>query len=274
MMDVVGVITAMAVEGNVFRSAWGLKAMDTGGPFRCYGDDDRILVISGSGKVRCASAAAWLLSQFPEIRDGVLLNAGIAGSGSLEIGSAHIIHQAVDTATDRRLYPDILFTHPYGEATLHTVDKPVDKRTAGMGEDDLIDMEGAAFLQAAQLWMPCHRTHLVKVISDNLAPDQVDRGDIARLMENALPAVEHIIGAVSCDREQSDMDKRMEVFTRIGERWRLTMSQRAQLHRTGRAWLLRHPDGEFPWPGDMDAPRDKQSRNQALADLIDRLWEG
>lgn len=274
MMDMVGVVTAMAVEGNVFRRAWGLKAMDTDGPFRCYGNDDRILAISGTGRIRCAAAAAWLLSQFPEIRDGILLNAGIAGSGALGIGSAHIIHQVVDAATGRRFYPDILFAHPYGEATLYTVDRPMEKLAEGMGNGDLIDMEGAAFLEAAGLFVPCHRAHIVKVVSDNLTPEKIDRGDITRLMEKALPAVEYIIGAIPRGGEQGNIAERMEVFARIGERWRLTLSQRAQLNRAGRAWLLRHPEGDCVWSDDMDAPRDKQSRNKTLAVLIDRLWGG
>ena len=48
-MNVIGVIAAMAAEGTVFRKAWKLEALATGGPFRCYGDEDRVLVISGTG---------------------------------------------------------------------------------------------------------------------------------------------------------------------------------------------------------------------------------
>jgi len=273
-MELVGVIAALAVEGNVFREAWSLKALDTGGPFRCYGDKDRILVVSGTGKVRCASAASWLLTRFPALRGGVLVNAGIAGSGTQEIGSVHLIHQAVDRATGKRYYPDILFAHHYGEATLHTVDRPAEVPAEGIDERDLIDMEGTAFLQTAQLFLSCHRAHIVKVVSDNLTPEKVDRADIIRIMENALPAVEHIIGSVPPDGEQGDIAERMAVFSRIGERWRLTMSQRTQLVRAARSWLLRHPDGEFLWPDDIETPHDKQSRNQALAVLTDRLWEG
>lgn len=272
-MDMVGVIAAMAAEGTIFRRAWGLKFLDTEGPFRCYGDEDRMLVLSGTGKVRCALAVSWLITRFPALREGVLLNAGVAGCPAHEIGSVHLVNQAIDTATGKRLYPDILFTHPYGEATLHTVDRPLEKVAAGMGETDLIDMEGSVFLEAAQLFVPCHRAHMVKVVSDNLTPEKVDRNAVARLMENALPAVEHIIESIPRGGEQ-DIAGRMAVFSRIGERWRLTASQRAQLHRAGRAWLLRHPEGDFPLPGDRKTPRDKQSRSRALKALLDRLWEG
>lgn len=270
-MDVVGVIVALAAEGAVFRRAWGLKALKQEGPFRCYGDDIRILVISGTGKVRCAAAVSWLLSRFPAIREGVLLNAGVAGSPAQGIGSVHLIHQAADAATGKRFYPDILFSHPYGEATLHTVDRPAEVPAEGMAEEELVDMEGAAFLQGAQLFLPCHRAHLLKVVSDNLTPDNIDKNAIKDLMENALPAAEHIIGAVP--GELDIMEKRMGIFEEIGAQWRLTMSQRAQLNRTGRSWLLRHPDRDFLLPDDINAPGDKQSRNNALTALLDRLWE-
>jgi hypothetical protein len=185
----------------------------------------------------------------------------------------HLVHQAVDRATGQRFYPDILFSHNYGEATLHTVDRPMEAPAEEM-EEDLIDMEGAAFLQAAGFFLPCHRAHIVKVVSDNLALDSINREAVTRLMENALPAVEHIIESIPRDGKQGDTADRMSVFSWIGDRWRLTASQRAQLDRAGRAWLLRHPDGDLVWPDDVEAPRDKQSRNQALAVLLDRLWEG
>jgi len=271
-MDMVGVIAALAVEGTVFRRAWGLKSLDAEGPFRCYGDEEKILIVSGTGKVRCASAVSWLVTRFPALREGVLINAGIAGSKTHQIGTVHLIQTAADTASGKRFYPDILFAHPYGEAALHTVDRPSAALLEGMGAADLVDMEGAAFLEAAQLFLPCHRSHIVKVVSDNLSPEKVDRGDIPRLMENVLPAVAHIIESVPRGGEEGELAKRMAVFSRIGERWRLTASQRAQLKRAGRAWLLRHPDGDFSLP-DIAAPRDKQSRNRALADIIDRLWE-
>jgi hypothetical protein len=271
-MDLIGVIVALASEGAVFRRAWGIKSLEQKGPFRCYGDEERMLVISGVGKVKCAAAVAWLLARYPDIQKGVLINAGAAGNPAHKIGSVSLIHQAVDGVTGKRFYPDILFSHPYGEATLHTVDRPVVSPVEEMAETDLIDMEGAAFLQTAQLWMSCHRTHLVKVVSDNLNPDRIDGNTITDLMENTLPAVEHIIEAIP--REPGDMEERMEVFAEIGVQWRLTASQRAQLDRAGRAWLLRHPNGVFASPDNVEVSRDKQMRNQWLKVLLDRLWEG
>lgn len=272
-MDVIGIVVALAAEGAAFRSAWGLKSLKDTGPFRCYGDDGRVLIVSGTGRVRCASAVSWLIARYPALRDGLLLNAGIAGSRGHEIGSVHLIHQAVDTATGKRLYPDILFSHPYGEATLHTVDRPAHTALEGIADTDLVDMEGAAFLQAAQLFLPCHRTQIIKVVSDNLTPTAVSRGDIPRLMEQALPAAEHIIDAIEKTAAPVNIEERMRAFSEIGERFRLTASQRSQLTQAGRAWLLRHPDREFTMPDTIEIPRDKQSRNQALAVLLARLWE-
>lgn len=273
MMDVIGVVAAIPAEGAAFRNAWGLKAIEPG-PFHCYANEERVLVISGAGRVRCAAAVAWLLTRYPEIRNGVLINAGTAGSGCHAVGSVHLIHQAVDASAGKRLYPDILFAHPYHEAALHTVDAPLEKLMKGIDAGDLVDMEGAAFLQAALLWMPCHRVQLLKVVSDNLKPGKVARDHIIKLMENAVPAVEHVINAILDNGTPEHMDIRMRVFNEIARQWRLTATQTAQLKRAGRAWLLRHVDRDFTYPDGMESPRDKQTRAKALAVLLDRLWEG
>lgn len=273
MMGVNGIIVALAPEAAALRDAWGLKSVPAG-PFRCYADADRVLAVSGVGRVRCASAVGWLLERYPDIRSGVLINAGIAGSGSREAGSIHIVHQAADMSTGRRYYPDILFAHPYGEAALRTVDTPMDAPGEGVDANDLVDMEGAAFLEAALLWMPCHRVQLIKTVSDNLAPDKVDKARVTRLMEAAVPAVEYVINTVTEGDIAGNMDDRMRVFSRLAEQWRLTATQRAQLNRAGRAWLLRHPDADFIPENDIKAPHDKQTRGRMLSILLDRLWEG
>jgi nucleoside phosphorylase len=272
-MDVVGIVGAIPAEGSVFRNAWGLKAVDAG-PFRYYANEERVLVISGVGRVKCAAAVAWLLTRYPEIKNGVLINAGTAGSAGHAAGSIHLIRQVMDAATRKRLYPDILFAHPYHEATLHTVDAPVESLAEGIDTGDLVDMEGAAFLQAALLWLPCHRVQLIKAVSDNLSPGRVERSQIAKLMKNAVPAVEYVINAMPDGGTQKHTDTRMHIFSEIAQQWWLTATQTAQLRRAGRAWLLRHTDGDFAYPDDMEPPHDKQVRAKSLAVLLDRLWEG
>ena len=185
----------------------------------------------------------------------------------------HLVHQAVDRATANGSIPISCFPITMGRprCILWTGPwRPLRRKWRRISSI----WRGAAFLQAAGFFLPCHRAHIVKVVSDNLALDSINREAVTRLMENALPAVEHIIESIPRDGKQGDTADRMSVFSWIGDRWRLTASQRAQLDRAGRAWLLRHPDGDLVWPDDVEAPRDKQSRNQALAVLLNRLWEG
>jgi len=179
-VPLIGLIMATRVEAAPFIEALGLEASgETGLP--AYKGDEIVLVISGMGKANAAMAAAYCCFTF---HPQWIVNLGAAGStkASHRLGDAFHVTKVVEW--DRPLLssegPHLHFPHVlrgFREAVLATQDRPViDRRAREVIAPwaDLVDMEGAAVVQAARkLATPCV---LFKFVSDT--PDHEKEADV------------------------------------------------------------------------------------------------
>lgn len=146
-------------------------------PFAVYQADGMRLILSGIGKANAAMACAYLIRQYEPT---CILNVGAAGAtdGRTNLGECFHITRVIEpdrphlrTGTPYEHVPDVLEGFP--EATLATQDRPVtdpDHRAAISLQAELVDMEGAAAVQAARLFrVPCY---LFKFVSDAPAHTQ------------------------------------------------------------------------------------------------------
>ncbi len=205
-IPLIGLILAMPLEAGPFIEALGLEA--TGEAcLPVYKGDGIVLVISGIGKTNAAIATTYCCTAF---HPQWIVNLGAAGSTKASHRLGDVFHVTKVVEWDRPLpssqtphvhspqvlrdedLPHVLRGHPphvlreehfphvlpgFREAVLATQDKPVIDRRHRLAIEphaDLVDMEGAAVVQAAQkLATPCV---LFKFVSDT--PDHESKADI------------------------------------------------------------------------------------------------
>ncbi|MFO7838524.1 MAG: hypothetical protein R6X08_03350 [Desulfosalsimonadaceae bacterium] len=166
-----GLVMATYLEAKPFVAGLGCRR-STIGPFTAYRSENIVLVISGMGKTNAAMACACLcMSCAP----ACIVNIGAAGAaadGEFYLGGIYQVTAAVEpdrphfrTGLPFRHEPDTL--PGFQAASVATRDKPVvnsDERREMAKIADLLDMEGAAVVQAARKFqIPCF---LFKLVSD------------------------------------------------------------------------------------------------------------
>ena len=169
----IGIIMATRLEAEPFVRDFGLKEVNKGRMVFFEGEGI-ILVISGIGKTNAAIATTYCCMA---VHPRWIVNLGAAGAAKTSLRIGDIFHVTSVIEYDRPLFsregPRLHRPHVlpgYREATLATQDRPVitpDLRAEVAPFADLVDMEGAAVVQAAlRFETPCV---LFKFVSDTPA---------------------------------------------------------------------------------------------------------
>ena len=189
-IPLIGLILATRLEAGPLIEAFGLEARGEAG-LPVYKGDGIVLVISGIGKTNAAIGATYCCAAF---HPQWIVNLGAAGSTKASHGLGDVFHVTKVIEWDRPLMsskgPRLLYPHVlrgFREAVLATQDRPVidrSQRKAIEPHTDLVDMEGAAVVQAARkLATPCV---LFKFVSDT--PDHESEADIVAHIKDFGPA--------------------------------------------------------------------------------------
>lgn len=176
MVNKTGIVMATKIEANPFITGLELEQI-TQKPFPVYSSDEFILIISGIGKVYAALSTGVLIREHGVTK---LINAGAAGGLRHGFTTGDILHISEVTDYDRpklinkelrRMTPDIL--PGFRNASLATLDRPVlspeDRNSVGELAD-IIDMEGAGFLQACRTFGA--EAYIWKLVSDTAEHDK------------------------------------------------------------------------------------------------------
>ncbi|HRX45929.1 MAG TPA: hypothetical protein P5120_00275 [Spirochaetota bacterium] len=171
-----GIVMATMLEASPFIKGLALEKTAEK-PFPVFSSDSFELIISGIGKVYAALAASILIREYGLLR---LINTGAAGGLRTGFNTGDILHitQVVDfdrpkliNKKIRLMKPDIL--PGYKNATLATLDRPVitpeDREAVGQYAD-IIDMEGAGFLQSCRTFGA--EAYIWKMITDTAEHDK------------------------------------------------------------------------------------------------------
>jgi nucleoside phosphorylase len=165
-----GIVIATRIEAEPFIQGLDMREIDVW-PFRIYAGEDVYLVISGIGKVNAATATTYICQKFDP---ACILNLGAAGAtvDSRDLGQIFLIEKTIEpdrihlrTNTPYIQHPNLLDGFETG--VLATQDRAViDAHTfitmALLA--DLVDMEGAAVVQASQRFNK--KCLLFKFVSD------------------------------------------------------------------------------------------------------------
>jgi len=170
MSKAYGLVMATMIEASPFIKGLSMQKI-TAKPFPVYTVNNNKMIISGIGKVYASLAAAVLIREYGI---DILVNAGAAGGlrEGFETGDIFHVSEVVDYDRPKLINKEIRVIRPdiiqgYRNASLATLDRPVitpeDRKLVGE-HADIIDMEGAGFLQACRVFGA--KAYLWKIVSD------------------------------------------------------------------------------------------------------------
>lgn len=233
------IICALKPEARPLQAYFNLQPL--AGVTSIFGNSEaRIsLTLSGIGRSAAAAAVARTRDHFRAGRSHAWLNIGIAGHAGLPLGQAVIVKKVTDAKTGQTWFPSRVFSTTLPARDLLTLEQPDDNY-----REDLFDMEGAGFFQAASECATLELVQALKIVSDNadrpmsgINPDQVER-----LVQQNLPVIEEIIEQLLAlsDLQQRLHDPGPDYHTLIRRR-RFTVSQQYQLQSLLRKWRALQP---------------------------------
>ena len=198
-------IAAMKPEADPLIRFYRLKKDMTVTAFPVFRSDSVALVISGTGKLRSAAAAAMLLTMYDARKDDTLLvNIGFAGSRtrSAAPGQLFIVHKITDADTGRDYYPDVLPESGLPRAELTTYPRPVFEPPEDSSAEDsgdrvlLADMEAAGIMESSARFLETQQVLILKVVSDLLSPDGLTADVLKGYMDDRVSDLAKIIQTV------------------------------------------------------------------------------
>lgn len=177
-----GIVMATRLEAEPFFKNLDLKKISDI-PMPVYKNKNLVLIISGIGKANAAIATTYIINEYKLSK---IVNIGAAGSTTSTFTVGQILHidRVIEydrphllNKKERIIEPDLYDGFP--TASLATQDIPVtssDDRKKISLLADLVDMEGAAVIQACRKFKKA--VYLFKIVTDN--PEQRSDTEIIR----------------------------------------------------------------------------------------------
>jgi adenosylhomocysteine nucleosidase len=189
------IVTALMLEAAPVIDYFKLKKDVSILPYPVYRGSDIALIVSGVGKVRSAMAAVYLNSIYNAGRSNVLVNLGLCGAGSSRYkpGSLLVVNKVTDVDTGWDYYPDVFIGGGLSQVALHCCSKPVKTEDVAPDTDFFCDMESSGVMEAAKKFSYSHNVLILKIISDFLAPDRLDKKQLKGYIEKSMPVFESIL---------------------------------------------------------------------------------
>ncbi|WDC84242.1 hypothetical protein PL321_18815 [Caloramator sp. mosi_1] len=114
-----------------------------------------------------------------------------------------------DNETNFTFYPDILLKHPFKEAGIETFSRVVIKEEVS---EQLVDMEASALYQAASVFLKPHQIFFIKIVSDYLNIENIDKDIILNIIGKSVDKVVEWINNI-----KDALNYKEEVLTREEE---------------------------------------------------------
>ncbi|MDT8716781.1 hypothetical protein IAI10_08930 [Clostridium sp. 19966] len=180
------ICTALYEEAEPFIEKLKLKKNLNITKFQVFESDEYRLMICGVGKIKASIAVTYMLSIFKPSHRDVFINVGICGTSNMnfQIGEIFIINKILDKDTYRSYFPDIIFKHEFKESQLVSA-SAVEKNIMEKDKFDLVDMEASSVYEAAVTFMQTNQVIFIKIISDYLEVNNLDKSFICSLMSGA-----------------------------------------------------------------------------------------
>ncbi|MGD2169733.1 MAG: hypothetical protein PVI40_05795 [Chlamydiota bacterium] len=182
--------TATEIEARAIIQKLKLKKLQD--PyFSIWQNEEVILIITGIGKVKTASAIAYVFA-ITKSSIKAAINFGLAGHKHLDPGLVFLAHKIMDFTNGKSFYPGISFSFKDITSPLTTFDLPYTFYEIDSG----YDMEGVAFFETCLQFLPLDVIHCLKTVSDsakNPLPPKLDKNFFLYLMKASLSSLEDLI---------------------------------------------------------------------------------
>lgn len=233
-------VTALTCEADPVIQRYRLKKDMALSAFPVYRGKNKLLIISGVGRLKAAMAVAFILGheRLP-LSDLLLVNLGFFGSDdpAFATGDLVLAGRVSDQARARDFYPDLMHRQPLPVIHLRCVDqlktRAASEITPPMGLLPVgYDMESAGFLEAALRFVGPDQVLVLKMLSDHLTGEPCDLPALRSRLASHLPQLEDLVdGMKKTPRALTDPTYHLDRqgVASLAEHLRLTTSQQQQL---------------------------------------------
>ena len=168
------IVTALYIEAKPLISLFNLKKDNTYTKFQVFSNENIKLIISGTGKIKSATALTCLISNKDIKENEYIINIGFIASlnNNSQLGDIVYISKIQNAYSDTTFYPEIIYKHNFLEGSLTTFDKIIDNKIENI---EYIDMEAYGFFQTASIFFKKDKIIVLKIISDILKENVKDR---------------------------------------------------------------------------------------------------
>ena len=167
------IVTALYIEAKPLISLFNLKKDNSYTKFQVFSNEDVKLIISGTGKVKSATALTYLISKEDIKKDDYIVNIGfVASNKNSQLGDIVYVLKIQNAYSDFDFYPEMIYKHNFLEGSLTTFDNIVEKKIENI---EYIDMEAYGFFQTASIFFKKDKIMVLKIVSDILKDKVEDR---------------------------------------------------------------------------------------------------
>ena len=167
------IVTALYIEAKPLISLFNLKKDNSYTKFQVFSNEDVKLIISGTGKVKSATALTYLVSKEDIKKNDYIVNIGfVASNKNSQLGDIVYVSKIQNAYSDFDFYPEMIYKHNFLEGSLTTFDSIVEKK---IENTEYIDMEAYGFFQTASIFFKKDKIMVLKIVSDILKNKAEDR---------------------------------------------------------------------------------------------------
>ena len=167
------IVTALYIEAKPLISLFNLKKDNSYTKFQVFSNEDVKLIISGTGRVKSATALTYLISKENIKKNDYIVNIGfVASNKNSQLGDIVYISKIQNAYSDFDFYPEMIYKHNFLEGSLTTFDSIVEKKIENI---EYIDMEAYGFFQTASIFFKKDKIIVLKIVSDILKDKVEDR---------------------------------------------------------------------------------------------------
>lgn len=236
--------TAMYNEAYPFIKQFNLRKDTSHQKFQVFKNEEITLIITGVGKLKGAIAVTYLLSNGTMNVSDLLINIGVCGTNNTNIplGTTFLCNKIIDHETQRAFYPDILFTHPFKEASVETFSTLVKNDNMDF-EGDLVDMEASGIYQSSTLFLKAHQIFFIKIVSDYLYTDNISKDSISKSIEDqAIPILSwsHKVESGLLNNKKEFTEKEKEMLNQVVKNLKLSSTMEHQLKQLLKFYWLQY----------------------------------
>lgn len=160
------IVTALYIEAKPLISLFSLKKDNSYTKFQVFSNEDVKLIISGTGKVKSATALTYLISKEDIKKNDYIVNIGfVASNKNSQLGDIVYVSKIQNAYSDFDFYPEMIYKHNFLEGSLTTFDSIIEKKIENI---EYIDMEAYGFFQTASIFFKKDKIMILKIVSDIL----------------------------------------------------------------------------------------------------------